>query len=123
MKRSEVAELLARVVAFDRRTIGDSDVLAWYEVLSDIDYQDALAAVVGHFKISQEWLMPVHVRTGAKALRRERLSRVVDHVPDADPDIPLDYIHALREGRSRVASGEVQRDMRCIDGTFRKVSR
>lgn len=45
MTRSEVALLLAKIASYDQRTIGDADVLAWHEVLYDIDAARALAAV------------------------------------------------------------------------------
>lgn len=119
MMASEVAELLGRIAAYDRRTLGEADVLAWHEVLRDIAYDDALAAVVEHFKISREWLMPVDVRMGAKRLRGTRLG-VVETVPDADPDDVPAYLSALREQRVRVATGALtDRDMRAIERVFR----
>lgn len=85
MKRSETAILLAKISAFDQRTIGEADVEAWTEALgSDIPLADALAVVTNHFRTSHERLMPIHIITAVGAVRRERLTRA------GDPPMPGD---------------------------------
>lgn len=78
MDKVEVAKLLARASAFDNRIVNDVNVAAWHEVLWQVDYDLAVAAVNEHFKTSTEYLMPVHVSNGAKVQRdrRDRQARV-----------------------------------------------
>ena len=72
MNSSEVARLLGAASAFDRRTVGDADVVAWQAVLDDVPFADALEAVKRHYRDGEAWLMPVHVRRGAAEIARER---------------------------------------------------
>jgi hypothetical protein len=61
MNRSETATLLALAAARDRRTIGETDVLAWTEDLGDIAFVEARAALTRHFRTSTKYLMPAHI--------------------------------------------------------------
>lgn len=72
MNPAEIAAVLTKAAAYDRRTIGRADVAAWHEALQDIDLQDALAAVTRHYRASTEWLMPGHIRDAVAELRRGR---------------------------------------------------
>lgn len=72
MNHSETARLLGAMAAFDRRTVGDADVIAWQAVMEDIPLSDALAAVKKHYSEGEAWLMPVHIRTAVKAMQEER---------------------------------------------------
>lgn len=69
---ADAARILAKAAAIDQRTVGDADVLAWAEILADLEYADALAAVTAHYAESAERLMPAHVRQHARAIARER---------------------------------------------------
>lgn len=62
MNRSETANLLTSMASFDRRTIGESDVIAWQGVLADAAFDDCLEAVKRHYAENTEWMMPAHVR-------------------------------------------------------------
>lgn len=72
MNRTEVATVLIKVTAFDLRTVGEADVLAWHEVLADVDLADALAAVTRHYRDSTDRIMPAHVRRLARAVKDDR---------------------------------------------------
>lgn len=104
MTRAETALLLAQCAAFDRRTIGDADVIAWHAALNDVAYEDAQTAVVEHYRDSLDYLMPAHVRATVRRMRTARLADGVEPVPVADPDDVVAYQRALREQRSRRAS-------------------
>jgi hypothetical protein len=77
MNLEETARVLAKAQAFDRRTIGEADIRAWHEALSDVDYTDALQAVTAHYRDTTDWLMPAHIRAlAARAVHeRHRLER------------------------------------------------
>jgi hypothetical protein len=69
---ADTARLLAKVQAYDGRTVGQTDVAAWYEALGDVDLAEALDAVAGHFRASTDWLMPAHIRSQVRLIRAER---------------------------------------------------
>lgn len=72
MTPGDAARVLTKAAAFDQRTIGESDVLAWHEALVDLDGADALAAVSRHYGTSEQRIMPSHVRRLAAEIARER---------------------------------------------------
>lgn len=72
MTKAETARVLTLIAAFDRRTIGEADVEAWYLVLSDLPADDCAAAVREHYTTSTDWLMPAHVRRLAEIIARRR---------------------------------------------------
>jgi len=68
--------VLTKAAAYDRRTIGRAEVMAWYEALGDVDLADALEAVADHYAESTDWLMPAHVRRLTAEIGRERARAV-----------------------------------------------
>jgi len=110
MTPGDAAKLLALAAAFDRRTVGEADAMAWASTLDDLRLEDCIDAVKNHYRESTEWIMPSHVRAGVRAIHRERIAYVRQHdphaVPDADPDDVPAYLAAIREGRYRPASVE-----------------
>lgn len=86
MKRSEAALLLAKIAAYDRRTVGDSDIEAWAEALDgQVTLQDAMTAIRDHFRETTDWLMPADVIRRAKMLRILRIRAA--GVPELPPDL------------------------------------
>lgn len=110
MTPSQTAELLGFCSAFDRRTVGKADVLAWQTVLGDIDYNAARAAVTEHYATETRWIMPADIR---QAVRTNRATAAADfqgpglpaEIPDADPDDVPAYLAAIRAQRTRAADG------------------
>lgn len=106
MTPADAAKLLALAAAFDRRTVGESDAMAWADALDGLRLEDCIQAVKDHYRASDKWVMPSNVREGVRLIRRARLERDPEALPDADPnDVPA-YLAALREGRFRAADGE-----------------
>ena len=104
MNRHEAAQLLTVVAAYDRRTLGDMDVVTWAKALDDITLDDATEAVHGWFRDRSDWLLPADVRKSVKRAKSLALNAAPEAVPDADPDDVPAYLAALREGRRRAAS-------------------
>ncbi|MFD7996872.1 zinc finger domain-containing protein [Streptomyces mexicanus] len=110
MTPAETAEVLGLCAAFDRRTIGKTDVIAWHGVLADIDLADAKRAVARHYATETRWLMPADIR---QAVRKARADAAADYqgpglpaeIPDADPDDVPAYLAALRAQRHRASDG------------------
>lgn len=76
MTKTETAELLTLISAYDRRTIGEADVRAWHELVCDVPFADARAAVLHHFATNtdhQNYFVPAHVIAFAKRRRLERI--------------------------------------------------
>jgi hypothetical protein len=69
---AETARLLAAAAAYDRRTVGDMDVVAWHKAIGHLDAADSLEAVARHYATSREWIMPADVSAGVQAIRNER---------------------------------------------------
>lgn len=90
MNRSQTAQLLGKIAAFDQRTVGDADVLAWHEALSDLNFDLAMQAVShwhGHTETNRR-IMPGNVRRVCEDMRRglverEHSARVTGHTTDA----------------------------------------
>ncbi|MFI5938622.1 hypothetical protein [Actinoplanes sp. NPDC051494] len=72
MDKPEVVLLLTLAGTFDYRRVGDADVEAWHLALDDIDFVDAKAAVVAHYRATRDRLMPVDVRQGVRTIRDAR---------------------------------------------------
>jgi hypothetical protein len=71
MSKAEVALLLATIAAYDQRTIGDADVLAWHAAAqyAKWDTDGARQAVVAYYAESRTRIMPADVTAGIRAGR------------------------------------------------------
>ena len=75
MNVSETMRVLAKVQAFDHRTIGDSETAVWHEAIGDLPFEDCMEAVTIHYRESDRWLAPAHIRRIAEDLDRKRRGR------------------------------------------------
>lgn len=80
LTRSETAKLLALCAAYDQRTIGESDVLAWHEGLQspwvpNIDLEEAQDAVIAHYQATPLRVTVADVLKWIKTERADRLGR------------------------------------------------
>ena len=112
MTPAETAKVLVKASAYDLRTVGQVDVIAWHEALSDIDFADALDAVTQHFRDSTERLMPAHVRRLAIAARQHRAGALP--ALELPPGVPLER---------RSANGEIEHLRQILPGTGREILR
>lgn len=89
MKRSEVAALLTMMAAYDRRTIGEADVIAWHAALDGhVTPGIAREAITRHYRRSSDWLDPARLLTAAREIRRERIATA------GQPDYPPGLTYA-----------------------------
>lgn len=72
MNVPQVAEVLAKAALFDFRTVGENDVMAWWEVIGDLDYGDAMAAVSRWYRDRADRLMPSHLREAVALIQADR---------------------------------------------------
>ncbi|MBF0721944.1 hypothetical protein [Sanguibacter inulinus] len=100
MRPSEAMVLLTKVMTFDNRTLNDSVATSWSQVLADVDFADAEAAVLKHYAASSEWIMPAHIRAGVQRIRAERVRAVLGTAaPVPPPEVPADDVQAYQAWR------------------------
>jgi len=110
----QVGDVLALAAARDQRTVGDGDILAWYDDLNAarVTYDDARAALT-RFYVEQATLEPDQrfratspdVIRLARKNRAERLANFVYEPPAGETD--PSYLVRLRAQRQAVASGQI----------------
>jgi hypothetical protein len=102
----ETIDLLAVAAAFDRRTVGEADAMAWQAAIGGLDFGDSRAAIVAHYQDTRDWIMPADIRKRVKAARRDRLERAIATAPDAElTDEPGRYKAALAAEIRKIAAG------------------
>jgi hypothetical protein len=105
VKPSEVAQLLAFCAAFDRRTVGEADAMAWHTVLGHIPYEQAREAVTAHYSNTREWIMPADI---LQRVRKARAAVLDDfqYEPGHPDEPPAVYLARRRQQLDAVARGE-----------------
>lgn len=113
MEPEAIGDVLAVAAAFDNRTVGDADCIAWYRAIGHLNQQEVEEAIIAHYTETTDRIMPAHVLARVSKIRALRLAHAgPEAVPDADPDDIPAYQAALREGRWRTASGMTSRPVR-----------
>lgn len=104
MNLAETHRLLTLIASLDNRRFGDETVRAWQEILAGVEFCDARAAVIEHFATSLDYLMPAHIRTGAKHHRILRTAgeavyetRAIEARQPADPQRLRELLDELKE--------------------------
>lgn len=123
MNAEETGRLLAKCASYDRRKIGEAEVIAWLQAIGDLNYRDCETAVVGHYTDSTDWIMPAHVRQRVRKIRDERIDRA--KIPAPPPEIANGdretYRAVLHAARVAVADGrDPEAAMRVVTGTPRR---
>lgn len=106
MNRSQTAQVLTKIAAFDRRTIGEADVLAWHDVLEPMPFEDCMLAVTAHFTESRDWCMPSDIVGRVKKIHSERLKAAGSLSPNDQGNQAL-YLTEIRALSAAVASGHM----------------
>lgn len=88
MTHDDIVDVLTAAAAFDQRTVGRADVIAWHAAIGTLPKDDAIAGVVAHYCESEDRLKPVHVIRHVEATRAARLRKHGEIVPELDPDDP-----------------------------------
>lgn len=92
MNRSETAQVLTKIAAYDARTIGDGDVLAWHESIGHLDFDRVMNVIPKWFADADNAgrrIMPGHIHGMCDRIRRglaerEHTARVTGHDIDAE---------------------------------------
>ena len=114
MNITDTAKVLAKIQAFNNRTFDKPAVMAWHEVLEDLDLDDSLTAVSTYFRESKEWIMPSDIRAGVKAIRNARVAAIRQDVRLREEDEHLDDVKMWNQCKAHlvnlIASGQVTAD-------------
>lgn len=88
MNISDVSELLTFVQVIDNRRVDEATILAWQELLDDVDLPTAREAARMHFRGSTAYLTPAHIRANVDRIRHA-VARPEDEFGNpVDPDMP-----------------------------------
>lgn len=72
MNQQELGKVVARIQAGDNRTVDQVTLAHWGETIGHLPFEDALEAVVMHFRESSEYLVAAHVIRNAARIREAR---------------------------------------------------
>lgn len=75
MTPDQVVDVLTKCAAYDQRTVGEGDVMAWWEILGRADLADALEAVRVYYTEQSDRAMPADIRKLALNIRDQRQAR------------------------------------------------
>jgi hypothetical protein len=75
MNAQQASRVLAKLAAFDNRTVGEANIRAWAEALDGIDLGDALAAVTRHYQRSPDFARPAHIIDAVREITEDRRRR------------------------------------------------
>jgi hypothetical protein len=68
MNIQETTAFLVHVQAIDNRKVEEATVLAWHELVGDLDYGMSVEAARLHFRESTAYLVPAHVRANVERM-------------------------------------------------------
>ena len=72
MNIEQTATLVAQMALIDNRRSDRDAILYFAEIFKDVDYEDAVQALLTHRRTSTEYLQPAHIIQGVNAIREER---------------------------------------------------
>lgn len=114
MTPQEAAALLTIAAAYDNRKPDADAAKAWAMALDGLRFVDCRDAVVAHYRVSSEWLMPDKVIAEVKRMRAKRISLAGDLCPPPGPEGETEEALQQRErawltaARRRIGDGETR---------------
>lgn len=120
MTPAEAALVLTKCCAYDQRTIGKADAMAWAEVLADVARDDAMHAVVTWYRDHRERVMPSDIRAIVKSIRDDRIRNGPSEgemMRGVDPNVSgAEWNRIRRERIAIVAAGKPLTHLRSVSG-------
>jgi hypothetical protein len=113
---ADTARVLAKLAAYDQRTVGHADVAAWHEIIGHLDLDCCLAAVAIHYRESTSRVMPseirklatdIRVRTRAVEERRQRQLEANPHPTRTGADMVRHVLARLKDAGQDVNNGKL----------------
>lgn len=126
MQVIETANVLAKIQAFNNRTVDEAVISTWHEILEPYELDDALRAVTDYFRHHREWIMPADILERVKEYQQARLATFRDspRLSDADEKALRDAGGNWREETralwSMAANGHISADQHAeyLDGNL-----
>lgn len=97
MTVSDAATVLQLCATFDNRTVNESTVRAWHEVLADRRPDDCMRAVKDHYRTTRQFAMPADIRNLTRIYADERAQQKVADETKALESLPRRPVHRLVE--------------------------
>lgn len=72
MDIKQTGMVLAFISLIDNRAVSEESILAWHELLRDVEFEHAKDAVTHHFRTSTDYIRPAHIIQGARLIKMER---------------------------------------------------
>lgn len=106
MTKAQVARLLAVCAAFDQRTTGPEDDVAWLAAVGDLDFTEAREAVIAYYRENRERIWPADIRERVATVHNARLAAAGDiDIPEHLADKPAEAREWLQRTKDAIASG------------------
>lgn len=70
MNLQQTTELLVLIQIIDNRRVDEAVVLAWHELLDDVDFAAAREALTLHRRECVDWVTPAHIRANIDRILR-----------------------------------------------------
>ena len=77
MDISQTGIILAKIALIENREATNETIRAWHEIIQDLVFDDAMEALVRHYRHSTDSVKPAHIVRGAKDVKEERKKKVV----------------------------------------------
>lgn len=97
MNIEQTAKVLTKIQLIDNRQVGQLTILEWHDIIGDLEYEDAIAAVRIHRNESTEYLTPAHIRMNISRVERDLRRRAGDFMRDryGSSFVPTRQIEAI----------------------------
>jgi hypothetical protein len=83
MNKLELTKVFTKIQIGDNRQAGTVVLAEWFDSIGDLDFDDAIAAVIMFRRESKEYLVPAHIRENVRRIKEER----AQHKAIEDPSI------------------------------------
>lgn len=86
MKIIETSQVLAKIQAFNNRTVDRAVVTMWHEILEPYEMADCLRAVTDYFRENKAWIMPVDITERVREYQKTRIAEFKGDLRLSDSD-------------------------------------
>lgn len=118
MRIQDTAAVLAKAAIFDFRTVGEADIMAWHEIVGELDVTDALQAVTRWYRDRSDRLMPSHLIEAVALVRSDRRKALRLAAAEAEMQSPTRPAEESPGRRFHELPPEVQAELRAVSGGF-----
>lgn len=106
LDRNQIVDLLKVIVAYDGRSPGEADVLAWGEAANRgrWTFDGALDAIHDHYAFKTDWIKPGHVTEHIRSRRALPPRHTVHAIESRPPSDPRHVKRLMAEVRAQLNS-------------------